>query len=322
MALTKVTHSITSYLSSSTPTFTEYSGTLYRDTGFDNEGNVTTIPASKQYNYIGIRNGGNPNVFTIGSGGEVAGIAYYIQSSSASDTASNMYAVIGSLYNEGPGTTKALYGRAEASSGCTGVVMGGVLRAQIDTDATPSTAWCLQIGPAGDLAKIADAVIEIDHEQGSVGTPGQAQYGILQAVNIGWTQAMIRGVAGGGGDFLRWQAVTGGSTLFSVNDAGDVETATIFKVSTTELASESLTRTAVGGNFGIYLDTAGILYLGGTNAATAPINVLGSIVDVVGNAGARLNFTNLSSASAGALVGYVTIQVDGTDRKIPYYAVS
>jgi hypothetical protein len=94
-----------------------------------------------------------------------------------------------------------------------------------------------------------------------------------------------------------------------------------FKVSTTELASESLKRTAVGGNFGIHLNTTGTLYVGGINPATAPISVLGSIIDVVGSLGARLNFTNLSAASAGALVGYVTVKVDGTDRKIPYYAV-
>jgi hypothetical protein len=200
--------------------------------------------------------------------------------------------------------------------------MGGVLRAQIETGATPSTAWCLQIGPAGDLAKIANAVIEMDHEQGTIGTPGKAEFGIVQNVNIGWTQAMIRGVAGGGGDFLRWQSVGGSSTLFSINEAGDTETVTKFKVSTTELSSESLKRTAVGGNFGIHLNTTGTLYVGGTNAATAPINVLGSIVNIVGSIGARLNFTSLSAASAGALVGYVTIKVDGTDRKLPYYAVS
>jgi hypothetical protein len=321
MPLTKVTHPMTSYLASSTPTFTEAGNTLYRDTGFDNEGNVTTIPASKQYNYIGIRNGGNPNTFTIGSGGEVAGLAYYIKSSSASNAASNMYAVVGSLYNEGAGTTKGLYGRAQASSGCTGVVMGGVLRAQIDTGATPSAAWCLQIGPAGDLAKIAGAVIEMDHEQGTVGTPGQAEFGIVQAVNIGWTQAMIRGVAGGGGDFLKWQAVGGGATLFKVNDAGDAESATKFKVSTTELASESLKRTAVAGNFGIHLDAAGTLYLGGANAGTAPMTVLGSNINVVGTAG-RLNFVSLSSVSAGSIDGYLTIKVDGTDKKIAYYAMS
>ena len=180
----------------------------------------------------------------------------------------------------------------------------------------------MQIGPAGDLAKIAGAIIQIDHEQGTVGTPSKAEYGVIQNVNIGFTQAMIRGVAGGGGDFLRWQAVAGGATLFSVNDAGDAESATKFKVSTTELSSLSIKRTAIGGNFGIHLDTTGILYFGGTNAATAPISVLGAIVDVVGNVGARLNFTNLSSASAGALVGYITIKVDGTDRKIPYYATS
>jgi hypothetical protein len=322
MSLTKVTHPMMSYVASSTPTFTEASGVLYRDTGFDNQGNVTTIPASKQYNYIGIRNGGSANEFAIGSGGSVAGLTYYMKSNSSSNAASNMYAVIGSLYNEGPGTTKALYGRAQASSGCTGVVMGAVLRTQIDTGATPSAAWCLQIGPAGDLAKIAGAVIQIDHEQGTVGTPGKAEYGILQNINIGFTQAMIRGVAGGGGDFLRWQAVTGGSALFSVNDAGDAETVTKFKVSTTELSSETLQRTAVGGNFGIHLNTTGILYFGGINPATAPITVSGTIVNVVGNVGARLNFTNLSSASAGALVGYFTVNVDGTDRKIPYYAVS
>lgn len=321
MALTKVTHSMTSYEASSTPAFTEAGNTLYRETGFDNGGNLTVIPASKQYNYIGIRNGGGENEFEIGAAGEVTGLSYYMTSKSSSNATSNMYAVAGSLYNEGVGTTKALYGRAEASSGCTGVVMGAVLRTQIDTGATPSAAVCLQIGPAGDLAKIASAIIQLDHEQGTVGTPGKAEFGIIQDVNIGFTQAMIRGVAGGGGDFLRWQSVGGGSALFSVNEAGDAESATKFKVSTTELVSESLKRTAVGGNFGIHLDTAGILYLGGTNAATAPINFLGSIVDVVGNVGARLNFTNLSSASAGGLEGFVTIKVDGTDRKIPYHAV-
>lgn len=320
MSLTKVTHPMTSYVASSTPTFTEASNTLYRDTGFDNEGNVTVIPASKRYNYIGIRNGGNANEFQIGAASEVTGLSYYIKSNSSSDATSNLYGVVGSLYNNGPGTTKGLYGRAEAMSGCTGVVMGGILRAQIDTGATPSAAWCLQIGPAGDVTKIANAVIEMDHEQGTIGTPGKAEFGILQNPNIGWTQAMIRGVAGGGGDFLRWQAAGGGATLFKVNDAGDVETTTKFKVSTTELSSESLKRTATGGNFGIHLDATGSLYIGGTNAGSAPMNILGSDINIAGTS-ARLNFVNLSAGSAGSIVGYVTIKVDGTERKLAYYAV-
>jgi hypothetical protein len=318
MPLTKVTHPMTSYVASSTPTFTEATNSLYRDSGFDNEGNITVIPASKQYNYVGIRNGGDANEFEIGANGLVSGLSYYMTSTSSSDATSNMYGVIGSLYNEGPGITKGLYGRAEAMSGCTGIVMGGVLRAQIDTGATPSDVWCLQIGPAGDLAKIADAIIEIDHEQGTTMAPGQSQYGILQSPSIQWTQAMIRGINGGGGDFLRWQSSS--ATLFTVNDAGDVETATKFKVSTTELSSESLKRTVASGNFGVHLDVAGTLYLGGVDAATAPMTVLGSNINVIGTVG-TLNFISLSAGSAGAIAGYVTIKVDGTDRKLAYYAV-
>jgi len=319
MPLTKVTNSMTSYVSSSTPTFTEATNSLYRDSGFDNQGNVTVIPASKQYNYIGIRNGGNANEFEIGANGLVSGLSYYMTSTSSSNASSNMYAVVGSLYNEGPGVTKALYGRAEAMSGCTGVVMGAIIRTQIDTGATPSAAWCLQIGPAGDLAKIAGAVIEIDHEQGTTMAPGQAEFGILQAPNIEWTQAMIRGINGGGGDFLRWQSSS--ATLFTVNDAGDVETATKFKVSTTELSSESLKRTATGGNFGIHLSATGTLYIGGTNASTSPITITGNTASVVGTVG-TLNFVSLTSPSAGSVAGYITVKIDGTDKKLAYYDVS
>jgi hypothetical protein len=319
MPLTKVTNSMTSYVSSSNPTFTEATNSLYRDSGFDNEGNVTVIPASKQYNYIGIRNGGNANEFEIGANGLVSGLSYYMTSTSSSDATSNMYAVIGSLYNEGPGVTKALYGRAEAMSGCTGVVMGAVIRTQIDTGATPSAAWCLQIGPAGDIAQIAGAIIEIDHEQGTTMVPGKAEYGVIQAPNIQFTQAMVRGINGGGGDFLRWQSSS--AILFTVNDAGDVETATKFKVSTTELSSESLKRTATGGNFGIHLSATGTLYVGGTNAGTAPMTILGADVNVIGSVG-TLNFVSLTSASAGSIAGYITVKIDGTNRKLAYYAVS
>ncbi len=202
------------------PTFDEATNALGRGIAFDNNGSTVTIAAGKQWNFTGIRNGGSDINFTIGAGSEVAGHAFYMRSLVGSSASSNLYGVTGYVANAGPGTTKAFYGRALALSGATGTVIGGVFRAQLDTGSSAANSYALQIGHAGDVAKVLSGVVLIDTEAAS----GQAVYGFLSANTMSYTTAFIRACTGGGGKFLQWQASGGGIDLFHVDQLGMIYT--------------------------------------------------------------------------------------------------
>lgn len=202
------------------PIFDEAANALGRGIAFDNNGTGVTIPASKQWNFIGIRNGSGDINFTIGSGGEASGLTYYMNSTASSHASSNMYGVIGYVANSGPGTTKGLYGRANAKSGMTGDVVGGVFRAQLDTGSNAANSYAIQMGHAGDAAKALTGVVLIDTEAAS----GQAAYGVLSANTMSYTTSFIRACTGGGGKFLQWQASGGGIDLFHVDQLGMIYT--------------------------------------------------------------------------------------------------
>lgn len=328
MAITKATYGVISDNVPYQVSFDQASDTLHCEQGFDQKGAVITVPDGKQFNYIGIRNEGNPNVFTLEDTGMASCLSYYVRSSADSGSTSNLYSVVGNLYNAGAGSTKALYGRSIAESGCTGVVTGGVFRTQIDTGATPTTSYCLQMGPAGNLSKTLDMVIEMDHEQGTFGSPGYANYGIVQNANLLFKEAFIRGIANTGADFLRLQTATGGggAVLFSVNANGDVLTESQVVVGTdhTVLTQGILQTLPTSANLEILCGSSGTLYLGsGDTGGIAPVAVYGNIFEIRDAAeGYRLNFDNNTSASAGSSAGYITIQVNGVDKKIQYFNVS
>ena len=206
------------FAQSASPTFDEASNVLGRTLALDNQGVTMVVPAGKQYDYIGIRNAGNNNIHTIGVGSIVMGLAYYLESSASSDASSNMYGVIGSVVNDGPGTTKALYGRTIAKSGCTGVVISSVIRTELQTGSSTSTATCIQTGHAGDTSISLYSVMTIDTEAAS----GKSQYGIVALPTMTFTSAFINASTGGGGSFLNWQAAGGGASLFNVDATGKI----------------------------------------------------------------------------------------------------
>ena len=234
------------------------------------------------------------------------------------------YAFVASLVNTTDVTSKPMYARVTATSTCTGDVIGLASRVQLDTGSNVGAAHCLQIGPAGDLAKVINSVIWMQHETGQ----GLAQYGILSDINMGYTVSMIRGVAGGGGDFLTWYSSGGAGIVFSVNDAGDIFTNTKLTVGLyTELTDGLLARTATTGDLALSAGSTGSLRLGtGTNY---PLDISGSIINVGNASGKRLNFTGAGATTVGAAggaaalpatpLGYVTMRVNNADIKIPYY---
>jgi len=201
------------------PVFDEAANVLGRGLAFDSLGATISIGAGKQYNFIGIRNGGSDINITLGASSALcSGMSFYLSSQSGSHSSSNLYGVIGDISNYGPGTTKAVYGRVVAKSGMTGAAVAGVFRTQLDTGSTPAGAYCLQVGHAGDIAKVLNGVIWIDSEAAS----GKAAYGILSDIKMGYTTAFIRGVAGGGGKAFQWQASGGGADLMNVLESGRI----------------------------------------------------------------------------------------------------
>ncbi len=203
-----------------TPSYDEAATVLSRALAIDTYGVTLTIPASKQLDLIGLRNGGNDLNFTIGSGASVAGHAFYMRSLLGSDAASNLYGVIGSVTNAGPGVVKAVYGRAVAVSGSTGVLMGAAFG--INTIAGLSHATGIQITPDTDGGGVVDELIWAT-ANGAAGTV-LANYGLLlQDVAIQLGGAGFQMQAKGAGDFIRLNNSAGNATLFSVDSTGKVD---------------------------------------------------------------------------------------------------
>ncbi len=262
------------------PVFDEATNVIGRGLAFDSLGATISIGAGKQYNFIGIRNGGSDINLTLGaSSAFCSGMSFYLSSQLGSHSSSNLYGVIGDISNYGPGTTKAIYGRVTAKSGMTGSAIAGVFRTQLDTGSTPSGAYCLQVGHAGDITKVLNGVMWISSEEVS----GKAAYGILSDINMGYTTAFIRGVAGGGGRAFQWQASGGGADLMNILESGQITLA--------PASANSLMLDLQSG--------ARINFTGTGASATA------------GTAG----------APPAQVAQYVLVQVNGIDYKIPVYNV-
>ncbi len=262
------------------PVCDEAANVLGRGLAFDSLGATINIGEGKQYNFIGIRNGGNDINLTLGaSSAFCSGMSFYLSSQLGSHSSSNLYGVIGDISNYGPGTTKAIYGRVIAKSGMTGDLVSGVFRTQLDTGSTPSGAYCLQVGHAGDITKVLNGVMWISSEEVS----GKAAYGILSDINMGYTTAFIRGVAGGGGKAFQWQASGGGADLMNILESGQITLA--------PASANSLMLDLQSG--------ARINFTGTGASATA------------GTAG----------APPAQVAQYVLVQVNGIDYKIPVYNV-
>lgn len=198
------------------PTFDEASNVLGRTLAFDNQGTTMVVPASDNYNYIGIRNGGNYNVHSIGANGLVAGLTFYLNSASTSSASSNMYGVIGVVQNSGPGTTKAIYGRATQASGSTGVVMGGVFA--VDTRTGGGAAVGIQM--TFDTSTSGGSAYNYIWMTSNTASVASAQYGILADALCSVSDAFIQYAAVGAGAFLNLQNGAQTRNIFRIESNG------------------------------------------------------------------------------------------------------
>lgn len=98
-------------------------------------------------------------------------------------------------------------------------------------------------------------------------------------------------------------------------------------VATEILADTTLIKNAAGNTIGVMENVGGDLQVGADEdlilAANADIRVspTGDIVLEPQGGTARINFDVPAGGTAGALVGYISVKIQGTERKIPYYAV-
>lgn len=308
-------------------TYNEAAGALGRVFALDNNGATVTVPASKNFNYIGIRNGGNDNNFTINANALAAGYTFYMRSLAGSSASSNLYGVIGQLNNAGAGSTKAIYGRSTALAGCTGVVMGGVFA--VDTVAGLSDAAGVQISLDTTAGGKVNKAVWVNK---NAATTVALDYGLLLddvAIQAGGSGFQM--FAKGAGDFLTLKNSTGSANLFSVDSTGAFTTDINIGTTTNgvRVSSSAITRTAEAGNLNVESGLTGQLSLG--CGGQYPVVIDQNKINISNPAGKRLNIQGAGSTTVGAAggaaalpatpLGYFTMQVNGADVKVPYYNV-
>jgi len=210
----------TLWIDGATPSFDEATSTLARAIALDNGGTTVVVPAGTNANLVGARNGGSENNYTVGSAGVAAAYTFYQRSTSASHSSSNNYGVIGAMYNAGPGTTKAIYGRAIAETGSTGVVMGAVFG--VNTVAGISNATAVQVTVDTDSGTQVDTGLLIDSNTATTAVIENAI--LVDDVAIPAGGSVLRARAKGAGDFLTFTNAAGAANLFSVNSLGQIDT--------------------------------------------------------------------------------------------------
>ncbi|HKS42146.1 MAG TPA: hypothetical protein VJX74_16130 [Blastocatellia bacterium] len=180
---------------------------------------TVTIPSGKVYDHVRFSKSsdGGYNVFIIGDGGIVTGLNFNLQAHATSHANSNIYGVIGALSNKGPGSAKAVYGRAVMETGCTGVGVAGVFA--LRAVSTAAHAWIVQLAGTSET----DFAIYIHSDD----TPSPANFadGIVYDPNIriesGGAFLKAFQTSGHDGDYLHYMTQLG-ATLFKVDKDGKV----------------------------------------------------------------------------------------------------
>lgn len=293
----------------------------------DSRGVTTSVPASKNYNYIGIRNGGNDNNFTINADALAAGYTFYMRALAGSASSSNLYGTIGQLNNAGAGSAKAIYGRSTALSGCTGVVMGAVFA--VNTVAGLSDATGIQISLDTAAGGKVNKAIWVNKDSA---TTVALDYGLLlEDVAIQAGGSGFQMFAKGAGDFLTLKSADGSANLFAVDSTGCFSAPTNFGTRTNgvEITLSSIKRTAAAGNLTLECGSSGQLLIGA--GGQHPLLVDQFKANINNPAGKRLNIQGAGATTVGAAggasalpatpLGYFIMQVNGVDVKVPYYNV-
>lgn len=251
---------------------------------------------------------GSPNQYTItgttmgGVGAEVVGYSFQMESTSGSDSGSNMYGVIGQVTNAGPGTTKAIYGRATSAPGSTGTIEG--LVSGIQTASTTGSSYGIQI--SGDTYTNSGAVA---HSAALWFTPNdgtsvvKANYGILLAstVQIQAGGAGFHMAAGGAGDFL--------------NLVNGALTTTLFQVDSTGGTGVGVARGTFG--FSENLSVSGFAVIGTVGAPQVGIGNTGGGNAVIGAVSnntleLRANNTSVATLTPGGVASFLTSAIAPT----------
>jgi hypothetical protein len=164
--------------------------------------------------------------YNLSGGSTVSGWTFtpIIHTFNASD---NSYGVIGALRVDGPGSTKAVYGRGHSLSGHTGTAVGLVGATTKDPGSLAANLWALQLENQG-------AADEYIHMAPTI--PGDVvQRGMLIDANANVASCAFqynRYVGGGSlGDFLKMLG-GGGGELYRVNKDGQTFGRTISPVQT------------------------------------------------------------------------------------------
>lgn len=244
-----------------------------------------TVAASKELDFLRA-----DNTFTIGNGSVAAFATLNLTSSSSSHSGSNMYGALYGLTNAGPGTTKALYGRAIGSGSSTGPIVGVVAAAQPGASTSLSASAQISINSA---AKKVDYALWISETNAS----DQVDYGLVAGTGVTVNQAFVQMAAVGSGNFLRLKNSTASADLFYVTSTGALftnSTIDLGHASDTTLARVSAGDVSVEGN---------LLYrAGGTD-----VPVLDGGTGASDAATAR---TNLGIGTVGTLSSIATANID------------
>jgi len=317
------------------PTFDEASGAMARLFAFDNQGNTVAVGAGKNLSFMrASATNGAENVFAAGANSVASAVSFYMNSDVTSDVSSNVYGVIGSVSNSGPGTTKNVYGRGVVNAGCTGVVMGLVGGITTNAGATPNHLTVAQLTADTTAGTNVDEIIWVSSSQAN----GFATHGLLFDQKISISSAVVKAFAVGAGDFLDLKNASGLTDLFRVTNTGAVvSTADINGLTLTassaangvQITQGAVTRTAAAGNLSVTAGSSGTLSLGA--GSSFPMTITSSIASVDNASGKRLNFSGAGATTVGATgsaaalpanpLGYILVRVNGggTDVKIPYY---
>ena len=251
-----------------------------------------TVAASKQLDFFRA-----DNTFTIGSASIAAFKTINLTSSSSSHSTSNMYGALYALNNEGPGTIKALYGRAIGLGSSTGPVIGVV------SATTPGASTSLS---ASHQVSINSTNKKVDYALwvSATNATDQVDYGLIAGTDIIVNQAFVQMAATGAGNFLNLKNATASADLFTVFPTGSLFTNGSIELghaSDTTLARSSAGNVSVEGN---------LLYrAGGTDV---PVTDGGTGASTAASARTNLGFANgtytptlTNVANCAALGAYV-----------------
>ena len=112
-----------------------------------------SILSNKQLDLIRLtKTDGGYIVVTPAANSQFSGMSFSLRADSDSHSSSNLHGIFGAMSNEGPGSVKAIYGRAISEEGSTGVANAGVFSVQAREGATN---WILELTGTDDTDAVA-----------------------------------------------------------------------------------------------------------------------------------------------------------------------